>query len=742
MVPDRVMKRYGLLLFLLWVFFVIPVSAQKEQVPEMPDTIFPPQGPQIPGPLYRVPPPSWRVKLDAWKTWQLADYDAWLADLKHWRQEYLVRIGYDGSEYDRPELQWTQRNFILQHVMVEDRYFYDPATRKYTVDRYLDYLDKRYGGPDSVLIWPVYPNIGIDNRNQWDLHRDLPGGIPAIREMVQDFHRHGVKVLFPTMVWDMGTRDEGVSHAEATARLMAEIGADGVFGDTLPGVPRTFRTASDKTGHPVALEPETAPQGLDDEGLMWNMQSLVGLQEHTFAPPVNESKWLEPRHIAHFSDNSEHDPTDGLQYAFFNGIGFEDVENWWGIWLPITPRGAEALRRVAKIERTFAELLVSPAWRPYVPTLQYGIFATQFPRDKISLWTFINRNNYDVSGSQIEVTHHSGRRYFDVWHGLELTPRIATDRATLSFEMESGGFGAVLALDSGTQWAGLDSLLRQMHDWSLQRLSSFSDEWKSLPQEIVEIPRTKPSTQTPPGMVGIPDGEFTFSVHGIEVEGGSDVGVDAQEPWEDSPRRYHYRRVFIHAFYVDRYPVTNAQFRRFLDSARYHPQDDLNFLRDWQNGTYPAGWENKPVTWVSLEDARAYAQWAGKRLPHEWEWQYAAQGSDGRLYPWGKTWDDAAVPVPDKGRTMRGPDPVDAHPRGASPFGVMDMVGNVWQWTDEYVDEHTRAAILRGGSYYQPQGSSWYFPQAYQLDQHGKYLLMAPSKDRSGTVGFRCVMDE
>ena len=74
----------------------------------------------------------------------------------------------------------------------------------------------------------------------------------------------------------------------------------------------------------------------------------------------------------------------------------------------------------------------------------------------------------------------------------------------------------------------------------------------------------------------------------------------------------------------------------------------MNFLRDWKNGNYPSGWDNKPVTWVSLEDARAYATWAGKRLPHEWEWQYAAQGTDGRMYPWGNDWDAAAVPAPDK----------------------------------------------------------------------------------------------
>jgi formylglycine-generating enzyme required for sulfatase activity len=197
----------------------------------------------------------------------------------------------------------------------------------------------------------------------------------------------------------------------------------------------------------------------------------------------------------------------------------------------------------------------------------------------------------------------------------------------------------------------------------------------------------------------------------------------------------------LKSFYIDKYPVTNAEFKRFLDAAHYRPKDDHNFLRDWKNRSYPDGWAGKPVTWVSLDDARAYAQWAGKRLPHEWEWQYAAQGTDGRAYPWGNEWDASRVPVPEKGRDMRPPTNVDAFPQGASPFGVVDMVGNVWQWTDEFVDEHTRAAILKGGSYYQPQGSLWYFPQAYKLTEHGKYLLIAPSKDRAGTLGFRCVAD-
>ena len=95
------------------------------------------------------------------------DFQKWLADMKRWRMEYLKRIGYNGAEYERPELKWTQSSFMQPQMMIEDRYFYDPVAGKYTVDRYLDDLEKRYGGIDAVLVWHTYPNIGIDNRSSF-----------------------------------------------------------------------------------------------------------------------------------------------------------------------------------------------------------------------------------------------------------------------------------------------------------------------------------------------------------------------------------------------------------------------------------------------------------------------------------------------------------------------------------------------------------------------------------------------
>jgi gamma-glutamyl hercynylcysteine S-oxide synthase len=474
--------------------------------------------------------------------------------------------------------------------------------------------------------------------------------------------------------------------------------------------------------------------------LAWNVMTW-GQYQFPFAPLVDKYKWLETRHMVNISHRWNRDKTDDLQFAFFNGVGWESWENVWGIWNGITPRDGEATRRVASIERAIAPFLISKDWEPMSPTLRYGVYASHWPLGADVVWTIVNRNEYDVEGNQMEVPSKAGLRYFDLYHGVELKPEtLPSGRTVLAFSIEAKGYGAILAT-SAVPSQGVQALMAKMKTLTAKPLADFPHEWKVLPQQIVPIQPTKAASSAPEGMIKVPQADFLFKVAGIEIEGFDDIGVDVQYPWENSPRRFHEHPMQVKSFYIDKYPVTNAQFKKFLDSGLYHPKDDLNFLREWKDGNYPQGWDNKPVTWVSQEDARAYANWVGKRLPHEWEWQYAAQGTDGRLYPWGNEWDASAVPVPDKSRNMRGPDAVDAHPKGASPFGVMDMVGNVWQWTEEFTDEHTRGGILRGGNYYQPQGSIWYFPQAYKLNEHGKLLLTSPSMDRSGGLGFRCVVD-
>ncbi len=125
----------------------------------------------------------------------------------------------------------------------------------------------------------------------------MPGGVAGVRQMIADFHRRGVRVLFPMMMWDQGTHDPGTSWPDAIAATMAEIGADGINGDTQDGVPLAYSLAADKIGHPLVFEPEGGPS---DEALAWNVMTW-GQYQYPFVPMVDKYKWLETRHMVNIS---------------------------------------------------------------------------------------------------------------------------------------------------------------------------------------------------------------------------------------------------------------------------------------------------------------------------------------------------------------------------------------------------------------------------------------------------------
>src|SRR5262249_51533729 len=155
-------------------------------------------------------------------------------------------------------------------------------------------------------------------------------------------------------------------------------------------------------------------------------------------------KWIEPRHMVNLSNRWGKDKTDDLQFAFFNGIGWESWENIWGIWNGITPHDGEAVRRVATIERGIAPFLVSQEWQPFYPMSKHGVFASQWPHGEQTVWTIVNRNNYDLSGRQMEVPATPGARYYDLYHGVELKSFTHDGKDVLSFDIEGRGYGAIL----------------------------------------------------------------------------------------------------------------------------------------------------------------------------------------------------------------------------------------------------------------------------------------------------------
>ncbi len=151
------------------------------------------------------------------------------------------------------------------------------------------------------------------------------------------------------------------------------------------------------------------------------------------------------------------------------------------------------------------------------------------------------------------------------------------------------------------------------------------------------------------------------------------------------------QKVNLPAYRIARTPVTNAQYRAFVDATNYRAPGH------WSGGQIPQGKENHPVVQVSWNDAQKFCAWAGLRLPTEQEWEKAARGTDGREYPWG-AWELGRCNSSEAkiGATT----PVDRFPSGASPWGVLDAAGNVWEWCVDDYDNNKGARVLRGGSFF------------------------------------------
>jgi formylglycine-generating enzyme required for sulfatase activity len=154
-----------------------------------------------------------------------------------------------------------------------------------------------------------------------------------------------------------------------------------------------------------------------------------------------------------------------------------------------------------------------------------------------------------------------------------------------------------------------------------------------------------------------------------------------------SPGNYedelYMREVSVSAFYIDKYEVTNDRFQAFVEATQYETDaEKASSTQTWRTA-FSADRGDHPVVWVSWNDANAYCQWAGKRLPTEAEWEKAARGTDARFWPWGSYWDPSRLNV-DDGMPDTTTTPVGSFPEGASPYGALDMAGNVWEWVNDW----------------------------------------------------------
>ncbi len=250
----------------------------------------------------------------------------------------------------------------------------------------------------------------------------------------------------------------------------------------------------------------------------------------------------------------------------------------------------------------------------------------------------------------------------------------------------------------------------------------------SLSSCFLKIPPPVP----PPDMVAVPGGKFVQGSDKVDTDQQSNE-LGTRKPWylDEHPQR----KVKLPLFYIDRYEVTNTDYKAFIDFTRARPP--VYFL----GRSIPPGRERYPVTDINWHAAERFCRWKGKRLPTEAEWEKAARGADGLEFPWGNTYDKLMLNAGDSG--IGDIAPVGSFKEGASPYGALDMAGNVWEWTADWYQAYPKSTyesdlfgekqkVFRGGGW----GGIGHY--ALPLFYRGAYRSSIPPEEAYADLGFRC----
>lgn len=746
-----------------------------------------------------VLPPGASVSYTLWADTYQGKWQAGLRKIFQDRYLYDVEPGtFDNSMYQRADLKWIRHDYASHLIMAWDEKFYDSRTNSFNLEEFLARGDRWYGGDDFVAIWPTWPTLGLDQRNQWDLYRDLPGGLDQLNKLADMSRNHGTQFFISYNPWDKSTRSEG--HFTGMASLIDRIGVNGVVLDTRGSSSEKLQRAADSVSQGVVMYSEGMAVPKD-------MQNIVSGRVHNalYHPPMlNLNKFIKPKFaIFRVAEISYERIRREYALSLFNGYGTE---------LNIFPAGRPSwveedykfFGKTLRILRENTHNFTSNQYTPLIPTRRDSIWVNKWPKGNKTLYTIFSTIPQGFEGPLFKVHPDEDHHFVDLWYHEEITPDTVDGDTyipvrTASFHKRWQGTnneGAVSAIAKLPRLLNVKQKLDTLHlkakkgntieiwkgrpDYSkkplrleakkqsvkltnhfpqyegkfviqLFRDSILLDERTvtiepAKPRLVSKVSPTKKAEETPEGMVKIPSGPFKWRV----TQGDEFI------PY---PKYNTGKEVHVHSFFMDKHPVTNAEFKEFLDATGYQPKNKANFLEHWENGKIPEGKEDYPVVHVSWEDARAYAEWAGKRLPTEKEWQYAAQAGSQREWPWDQekevTREKEKITNTLTVYKLKGIDstrcntgsgelyPVGKYPRGANPWGLEDLVGSVWQLTNDLYDNGAyRFIIMKGGSYYNPS-SSWWYVQGGPRELHYRQMLLRVSQgfERNATVGFRCVKD-
>ncbi|WP_290062558.1 SUMF1/EgtB/PvdO family nonheme iron enzyme [Amycolatopsis solani] len=499
-----------------------------------------------------------------------ADRPTWRAKLHAWREDARARHGYTGAAYDRPQAAWAASCHTVAQVWLWDELLYSFEDRRFTPERFLADARARFGGLDAVVLWHAYPVIGLDDRNQWDFYRDVPG----LAGLIATLHDEGLHVFVDYNPWDVGTR-RGADGLTELAALVADLKADGVFLDTLKKAEPDFVERLEAARPGIVLEGESklAVERIEDHAASW-----AQFFADSPVPGVLRAHWYERRHMQHHVRRWHRDHSEELQSAWLNGAGVMVWEVVFGVWVGWSARDASTVRRMVTLQRLAKDLLLDGEWTPLAelpPEAEAaGVYASKWELGNRTLWTLVNRGETD-------------------YHG----PLPGTDL-----------LGGVPARGIGATTDG----------WRPELPPLPHDPDARFPHRVakrVSPPRTTGAPEA--DAVVVPSGPYVLTVRYRARETGMYQGAPYVDEWKPLPPRLHDARTLQRegelttAVAVGRTEVTHAQYAQFLAATGHEP------------GPERRGAPDAPVTHVDLDDARAYCAWRGGRLPTEDEWQLA-----------------------------------------------------------------------------------------------------------------------
>ncbi|MCK4345399.1 MAG: hypothetical protein KAX05_08940, partial [Bacteroidales bacterium] len=336
----------------------------------------------------------------------------WQNGLKLMFQErYLYDLEkFDNSLFERKDLKWIRDKYIMTLQGAWDHRFYERSSAKYNFFQFLEEGKKLFGGYDVFCIWPTWPRLGVDQRNQWDLYEDLPFGLEKIKELANYAQANSTKFFITFNPWDQSTREE--DPFEGMAKLIQATNADGVVLDTRGSSSRKLQEAADGVKEGVIMYSEGMAVPKD-------MPGIVSGRVHDaifMPPPLNLNKLIKPEfaifRVCQLSQGRIHRE---IAISFFNGYGTEI-----NTFAPGRPDWMEEeylyLGRTTKILRENSSVFLNTRWTPLIPTLKDSIWVNKWQNQDKVLYTVFSLLPDGYYGPLFEEKPSGTHHYISLWN--------------------------------------------------------------------------------------------------------------------------------------------------------------------------------------------------------------------------------------------------------------------------------------------------------------------------------------